>query len=183
MQQDRYCRNCGQALQTEDRFCANCGRPVHATATVPTPEADFSVPPPEQAEDRAVPPQAPQARSGEGQTHTAPIGPILGMVAVFLVLGIGTLVQGMPAAPAGKDLGFQIGVGIGPAIGTTLAAAVVPVALGGVYYITAYKKGVTFREAIFNWPLVIVAGIVAFLSLLFPEFALFLNSLYSIYSL
>src|SRR5215218_926438 len=50
MQRDRHCRNCGQALQTEDRFCANCGRPVHATATVPTPEADVSVPPlPQQA--------------------------------------------------------------------------------------------------------------------------------------
>jgi hypothetical protein len=30
----------------------------------------------------------------------------------------------------------------------------------------ARKVGVTFREAIFNWPLVILAGIVAFLSLI-----------------
>ena len=57
MQQDRYCRNCGQELQPEDRFCANCGSPVHATTTVPTPEADVSVPPLPQAEPDPQPPQ------------------------------------------------------------------------------------------------------------------------------
>ena len=62
MQQDRYCRNCGQELQPEDRFCANCGRPVQETAAVPTPEADVPVPLPPQAEDRSVPTQAQQPR-------------------------------------------------------------------------------------------------------------------------
>jgi predicted amidophosphoribosyltransferase len=46
MQQDRYCRNCGQELQPEDQFCAGCGRPVQANARVPTPEADVPIPPP-----------------------------------------------------------------------------------------------------------------------------------------
>src|SRR5215213_234827 len=46
---ERYCSNCGQELRPEDRFCSNCGRPVHLAAQVPTPEADVSVPPPQQA--------------------------------------------------------------------------------------------------------------------------------------
>jgi zinc-ribbon domain len=59
VQQDRYCRSCGQELRPEDQFCANCGRPVHATAHVPAPEADVPVPPPpEQAEASQQSPQA-----------------------------------------------------------------------------------------------------------------------------
>jgi Glucodextranase, domain B/zinc-ribbon domain len=46
----RYCGNCGNELDPEDRFCQNCGRPVHQTASVPTPEADVPVPPPPQQE-------------------------------------------------------------------------------------------------------------------------------------
>ena len=67
MAKDWYCRNCGQELQPEDRFCGNCARPVHATAHVPTPEADVPVPPPQQTEDRFVTPQALQSSSGEGR--------------------------------------------------------------------------------------------------------------------
>src|SRR5215203_1456268 len=52
---ERYCSNCGQELHPEDRFCSNCGRPVHLTARVPTPEADVSVPPPQQ-DRRSAPP-------------------------------------------------------------------------------------------------------------------------------
>jgi hypothetical protein len=47
-----------------------------------------------------------------------------------------------------------------------LVVAAVLLLLSGVYYITARKVGDTFRDAVFNWPLVIVAAIVAFLSLL-----------------
>ena len=166
MQQDRYCRSCGQELRPEDQFCANCGRPVHATAHVPTPEADVTVPPPpQQAQDRSVPAQAPQELSSEELVRSVTRGPVRGMLAVFLDLGIGETVQGMPAA-SGKSVSFQIGFGMGPAIVITLAVAVLILLLGGVYYITARKEGVTFREAVFNWPLVILAGIVAFLSLL-----------------
>lgn len=45
---NRYCTNCGQELQDEVRFCPNCGKSVMETAAVPTPEADVSVPPPQQ---------------------------------------------------------------------------------------------------------------------------------------
>src|SRR5215203_6872018 len=44
----RYCGNCGHELSPTDQFCRNCGTPVHRAATVPTPEADVSVPPPPQ---------------------------------------------------------------------------------------------------------------------------------------
>src|SRR5215208_4437828 len=163
MQQDRHCRNCGQALQTEDRFCANCGRPVHVTATVPTPEADVPIPPPpQQAEDRPVPSQAPQAQSSEEQVRRAPRGPLWAILTVFLVVGVGQVVKGMLTAPAGKALGDQIGTGIAYAIASMLVVAVFLLPIGGVYYVTARKKGVTFREAIFNWPMVIVASFVAF---------------------
>jgi hypothetical protein len=87
------------------------------------------------------------------------------MLAVFLVLGLGKTVQGMPDSP-GRSVSYQIGFGMGPAIGITLAIAALILLLGGVYYVTARKEGATFREAIFNWPLVILAAIVAFLSLL-----------------
>jgi predicted amidophosphoribosyltransferase len=57
-QPDRYCGNCGHELSPEDRFCPNCGRPVHQTASVPTPEADVPVPPPpQQAGGTVTPPQ------------------------------------------------------------------------------------------------------------------------------
>ena len=165
MQQDRYCRNCGEELQPEDCFCGNCGRPVHATAHVPTPEADVSVPPPQQVEDRSVPSQAPHTRSSEDQMQSAPRGPVWGMLAVFLVLGIGETIQGIPATST-KDLGFRIGVGMGGAIVITLAVALVILVLGLVYFVTSRERGVTFREAVFNWPLVILAGLATLLSLL-----------------
>ena len=167
MAKDRYCRNCGQELQPEDRFCGNCGRPVHATAHVPTPEADVPVPPPQQAEARSFPPQAPQASSGEGRVQSAPRGPVWGMLAVFLVLGIAETVQGIPANST-KDLGFRIGVGMGGAIAAALVTAAIILVVGVIYYAFENKQGqgVTFRGAIFNWPLVIVAGVLTFSNLL-----------------
>jgi hypothetical protein len=160
VQQDRYCRNCGQELQSEDQFCANCGRPVHATARVPTPEATVPVPPPpQQAQDSSGPPQAPQMQ-------TAPRGPVWGILAVFLVQGIGETIQGIPATST-RDLGFRIGVGMGHSIVITLIDAALILLIGGVYYVyvTARKGGTTFREAVFNWPLVILAAILAFSNL------------------
>jgi len=63
----RYCSNCEHELNPEDRFCPNCERPVHRTATVPTPEADVPVPPPKQPGDAAAPPQ-----QVEGSQHPWP---------------------------------------------------------------------------------------------------------------
>jgi hypothetical protein len=168
MAEDRYCRNCGQGLQPKDQFCGNCGRPVHVAAHVPTPEADIPVPPPPQQAEES--PQAPQASSGEGRVQTAPWGPVLGMLVVFLALGIGALVQGMPAAPAGKDLayqlGYQLGAGIGSALAATLAEGAIILVLGVVYYATGRKRSITLREAIFNWPMVVLAAVLIIPSLL-----------------
>jgi hypothetical protein len=79
----RYCSNCGHELSPGDRFCPNCGRPVHQTASVPTPEADIPVPPP------------PQQEAGEQpleQAEAQPRGPwttgrlVLGCLGVFFVV-------------------------------------------------------------------------------------------------
>ena len=64
------------------------------------------------------------------------------MVIMFLVLGIGETVQGMPAA-SGKGVSFQIGFGMAPAIMITLAVAALILLLGGVYYVTSRMDGAT----------------------------------------
>jgi hypothetical protein len=72
-----------------------------------------------------------------------------------------------PRIAAGGQVGYQIGGSIGPAlVGTTLAVGAIIVALGGVYHLTARKQGVTFREGVFNWPMVILAAIITTVSLL-----------------
>jgi predicted membrane channel-forming protein YqfA (hemolysin III family) len=70
------------------------------------------------------------------------------MLAVFLVLVIGAAIQGMSV------------------IVNVILVAGLLLLLGGVYYATGREDGVTFREAVFNWPLVIVAAIAVFVSLL-----------------
>lgn len=59
---NRYCSNCGQALNEDSRFCPSCGRPAHETAHVPTPEADVPVPPP------------PRQQQASGSQSFAPTG-------------------------------------------------------------------------------------------------------------
>jgi hypothetical protein len=89
-----------------------------------------------------------------------------GMVVVFLVLGVVETVQEMAPATSGESLGFRVGFGIVPAVGDMFGLAGLILMVGGVYYVTARKNGVTFREAIFNWPLVALAGIATFLNFL-----------------
>jgi hypothetical protein len=87
------------------------------------------------------------------------------MGAVFLVELVVVTVQEMPAAPAGKDLGDQIGDQIGTGLGWAISALIVTAAIilvaGTIYYAISRKRGVTFREAVFNWPMVILAGLAA----------------------
>jgi hypothetical protein len=66
----------------------------------------------------------------EEQVRSATRGPVLGMLIMFLVLGIGETVQGMPAA-SGKGVSFQIGFGMAPAMVITLAVAALILLLGG----------------------------------------------------
>jgi hypothetical protein len=161
VQQDRYCRSCGQELRPEDQFCANCGSPVHATAHVPTPEADVPVPPPpQQAQGSSAPPQAPQPQSSVQQGRRTPRGPLLGMLGVFLFIGFLGIVQGMLTTGSGRPPGFVFGVGLGSALAMALPIAVLLLVLAGVYYLATQKNGTTFREALFNWPMVCVAAFV-----------------------
>jgi len=87
------------------------------------------------------------------------------MSAVFLVELVVVTVQRMPADPAGKDLGDQIGdqigTGLGWAISALLVTAAIILVVGAIYYAISRKRGVTFREAVFNWPMVILAGLAA----------------------
>src|SRR5215212_11162999 len=85
----RYCSNCGQALSPEDRFCPGCGRPVHRTASVPTPEADVPVPPPPRAggAGATTAQQQPTWRAGWGRRHPILTG-CLGIIALFFLFGI-----------------------------------------------------------------------------------------------
>jgi hypothetical protein len=105
-------------------------------------------------------------RSSAEQARSTPRGPMWGMLGVFLVLGIGGAVQVMSAAPAGKDVVYQSVSGMTSAALIILAVAVLILLPGGIYYVSARTEGATFRESIFNWPLVTLAGIVAFLSLI-----------------
>ena len=162
MQHERYCRNCGQELKLEDRYCVGCGRPVHATTDVPAPEADVPVSLPVSPQAPISPPQEQQP----GEAQVAPRGTLWGMLGVFLVLGIVKTIQGMPSAPSGSDIVSRIGFGMGfAALIPLFSVAALILLIGGVYYAIARKDGLTFREAIFNWPLVIVAGVAA---VLFP---------------
>jgi hypothetical protein len=161
VQPDRYCKDCGQELWSEDRFCTGCGRSLHATAHVPTPEAAVPVPPPappsQGAPAPAPTPESPQTAGSEAPlveeapAEEAPLAPptpaqaqqpsepqkaswkpVWGMLAVILVLGFFVTMRGL------------------------LSILAITLFLGGIYYVTF--RGVTFRGAIFNWPLVIVVG-------------------------
>ena len=105
-------------------------------------------------------------RSGAEQVRSTPRGPTWGMLAMFVVLGIGEAVRVMSAAPAGKDIVYQIVSGMTSAVLVTLAVAVLILLPGGIYYISARTEGATLSRSIFNWPLVALAGIVALLSLI-----------------
>lgn len=83
----RYCSNCGQELGDEAvQFCPNCGRPTHATAHVPTPEADVPVPPPpgQQAAGGTTPPQ-PQQVSAPRQGRSTGSRILIGCAALVIL--------------------------------------------------------------------------------------------------
>jgi hypothetical protein len=151
--QQRYCGNCGNELVPDNKFCGNCGSPIHATARVPTPEADVPTPPP---------PQHHQPTTEVGRETR---GPMLALVGVFLVLGIGKTAMEMPSAGSGESMAYRLGVGVGAAIVDLFFVAVLVLVLSGVGYLQLRSRGsLTFRHAIFSWP---VVGIAAFVALLF----------------
>jgi hypothetical protein len=151
---DRYCGNCGGELEPEDSSCAGCGRPVHKTADAPMPQANGRVP-------HAQAPVRSQRERGRGAAQDSTGGPILGMLVAFFVLVTGETAQRIPPAASGGTFASRLGVGVALPLALALLLVALILLLGGVYYAIARKDGVTFRGAVFNWPMVSTAvGIV-----------------------
>ena len=162
MQQDRYCRSCGQELQPEHRFCAGCGRPVHATAQVPTPEADVPVPQPQQFVTSAQPSLATeqQGRSGRWDQAKWKIFFFLGCVFVsgsLLTAADASTSEGNPV----KNVSFFIGYALGASSKLLLYFIPIWLVLGGLVYVVARLLGkrLTFFRAVFDWWVTLVVVI------------------------
>jgi hypothetical protein len=165
VQQDRYCRSCGQQLRPQDQFCANCGRPVHANAQVPTHEADVPVPPlPQQAEDiaqtsrtpeqAAAPSPQPQQRHPwkwsqyEWNQYKWKIFVFLGSVFVSSL----RLAVAEPSN-AGERAIYVVAYAVGASLNTLLYFIPIWLALGGLVYLVARLLGrkPRFFRMVFDW--------------------------------
>jgi hypothetical protein len=95
----RYCGNCGSELREGDRYCGKCGSPVHATARVPTPEADVPTPPP--------PPSEQRRRRVVGYTILGVVLLVAGLLcAAFIGLALLALALGGPIPNMALVFGF-----------------------------------------------------------------------------
>jgi hypothetical protein len=158
VQQDRYCRSCGQELQPEDRFCAGCGRPVHATAQVPTPEADVPVPPPQQFVTSAQPSLATE-QEGRSERWDQAKWKIFFFLGCVFVSGL--LFAVADPSTAGERVVFVIGYGIGASSKLLLYFIPIWLVLGGLVYVVARLLGkrLTFFRAVFDWWVTLVVVI------------------------
>ena len=144
---DRYCSNCGNMLEPDARFCSNCGKPVRRTARAPTPETDVPtsrIP----TSAQPAPRQAPQYQLHERRGGNR--WPMLALAGVLLILAVVEIAQ----------------EGIRGAIPAMIAVAAVVLVGSGISYLALARRngGATFREAVFNWSVVVL---VAFAALLF----------------
>jgi hypothetical protein len=80
------------------------------------------------------------------------------MLAAFVVLVAGETAQRMPPAAPGGTFASRLVAGAALPLALALLLVALILLLGGVYYAIARKDGVTFREAVFNWPMVSTAG-------------------------
>ena len=174
-QPHRYCTNCGQELLQEDRFCAGCGRAVHATAHVPTLEADVPVPPlPSQAEDVTRPPQAAeQATAPPSQTQWRPLRiwtqfkwQIFLFVGSVIVASLLSADADPNAANAAENAGFIVGGAIIGGVGLLLNYLPLWLVLAGMVYLIArlLSKKPPFLHVFFDWWVTIVVVISILLS-------------------
>lgn len=88
------------------------------------------------------------------------------MLGAFVVLVTGETAQRMPPAASGETFASRLGVGVALPLVLALLLVALILLLGGGYYVTARKGGVTFREAVFNWPMVSTAWGIAVVFLL-----------------
>jgi hypothetical protein len=177
LQQERYCRSCGQELRPEDQFCANCGRPVHATAQVPTPEADVPVPPlPQQVEAIAQPsrtteqaaapsPQPQQRPPWRWSQYKWKIFFFLGSVIVSSLL----LAVADPST-AGERVVYVLAYAFGVSLNLLLTFIPIWLALGGLVYLVARLLGrkPPFFRMVFDW-WVTVAVVIPILAVGWPS--------------
>jgi hypothetical protein len=91
---------------------------------------------------------------------------MLGMLVAFCVLVTGETAQRMPPAASGGTLASRLGDGVALPLALALLLVALILLSGGVYYAIARKDRVTFREAVFNWPMVSTAGGIAVVFLL-----------------
>jgi hypothetical protein len=91
---------------------------------------------------------------------------MLGMLVAFFVLVTGETAQRVPPAASGGTFASRLGVGVALPLALALLLAALILLLGGVYYAIARKDGVTFRGAVFNWPMVSTAVGIAVVFLL-----------------
>jgi len=97
-------------------------------------------------------------------------GPKRALVGVFLALPVLGTVRGLGGGIPNEDityiLQYVLGMLVGLIIGDLLTLVVIMLVVSGVvYFFFMRRQGKTFREAIFNWPMVGVAGVVALLLL------------------
>jgi hypothetical protein len=160
-----------EQLQAERQAHAEARRLLMAALErIPAIEAPTGSPSP--GSDAPGPPSGGEDTPGRGETPGTPETPAQRpswwrrMFVVFLVLVVGRTAIEMPPASSGGTFAYRLGSGMAIPLMLSVFLAALLLLIGGVYYVTARKDGATFGDAFFNWPMVILAGIVAVLALL-----------------
>lgn len=93
-----------------------------------------------------------------------PRRPKLGLAGVFLTLAVLDFAWGLWGAKPNEDFWFSLGHGMGMAFRDLLRLTLIILVVSRFSYLYFMRRqGVTFRETMFNWPMVAVAGVVALL--------------------
>jgi hypothetical protein len=114
------------------------------------------------------------AKSYQQQPHEAGSpsetrGPALALVGVFLALVVLDIARGLWGENPYSEFGPRLLFGLGMAFHDLLRLApitlIILVVSGVGYLVFMRRQGVAFRKAMFNWPVVALAGVVALLLL------------------
>jgi FtsH-binding integral membrane protein len=126
---------------------------VHQTAAVSTEEARVDVPPPPTS-----PPPTPTA-----QRRRFSAGAAVLMAVAYLVVFLTAAVGGMTAALPSDTLAIKVGVGAVAGFAVSLLLVAIALFLAGLYWLAVRvsKDRATFAEALLNWPVAVLVGLVA----------------------